>query len=117
MVNPCHTSAQICICLFRQSNMRIVLTINSKYNEIEIILILLSQLCAFPVQPHHSSLLGLYGPVLLCLLGNMEKYSPSCQSNTETQLFHYCLSMKEDTGSIIFRNQQCLYQDSSWDVR
>ena len=39
------------------------------------------------VLQQQSSLLGLYGPVLLHLLGNTGKYSPSCQTNTENKLF------------------------------
>ena len=53
---------------------------------------LLFQYCSpdhvyFLVLPQQSSLLGLYGPVLLHLLGNSGKYSPSCHTNTENQRF------------------------------
>ena len=71
----------------------------------------------FLVLKQQSSLLGLYGPVLLRLLGNTGKYSPSCQTNTENQLFQYCPTRKDNTGSITFRNWECLYYDSSWDIR
>ena len=36
----------------------------------------------FLVLPQQSSVLGLYGTVLLHLLVNTGKYSPSCQNNT-----------------------------------
>ena len=67
----------------------------------------------FLVLQQESSLLGLYGPVLLHLLGNTGKYSPSCQTNTENQLFQYCPTRKDNTGSITFRNWECLYYDST----
>ena len=67
----------------------------------------------FLVLPQQSSLLGLYGPVLHHLLGNMGKYSPSCQTNAENQLIQYCPTRKDSTGSINFRNWECLYYDSS----
>ena len=41
----------------------------------------------FLVLPQQSSLLGLYGPELLHLLGLTGKYSPSCETNTENKLF------------------------------
>ena len=50
------------------------------------------------VLPQQSSLLGLYGPVLLHLLSNTGKYSPSCQTNTVNQLFQYCPTGKDKTG-------------------
>ena len=71
----------------------------------------------FLVLPQQSSLLGLYGPVLLHLLGNTGKYSPSCYTNTENQLFQYCPTRKDNTGNITFRNWECLYYDSSRDIR
>ena len=37
------------------------------------------------------------------LLGNTEKYSPSCQTNTGTELFQYCPTRKDNTGSVTFR--------------
>ena len=58
----------------------------------------------FLALPQQSSLLGLYGPVLLHLLGNTGKYSPSCQ---------YCPTRKDNTGYITFRNWECLYYDSN----
>ena len=56
----------------------------------------------FLVLPQQSSLLGLYGPVMLHLLGNKGKYSPSCHTNTENQLLYYCPTRKDITGSITF---------------
>ena len=44
----------------------------------------------FLVLLQQSYLLGLYGPVLLCLLSNTLKYSPSCKGNTENNFFQYC---------------------------
>ena len=55
----------------------------------------------FLVLQQESSLLGLYGPVLIHLLGNTRKYSPSCQTNTENQLFQYCPTRKDSTDSIL----------------
>ena len=71
----------------------------------------------FLLLPQQSSLLGLYGPVLLHLLGNTGIYTPSCQTNTENQLFQYCPTRKDNTGSIASRNWECLYYDSSLDIQ
>ena len=54
----------------------------------------------FLVLPQQSSLLGQYRPVLLHLLANTGKYSPSCQTNTENQLFQYCPTRKDNIGII-----------------
>ena len=71
----------------------------------------------FLVLPQQSSLLALYGPVLLHLLGNIGKYSPSCQTNTENQILQYCPTKKDNNGRITFINWECLYYDSSQDIR
>ena len=71
----------------------------------------------FLVLPQQSSLLGLYGSILLHLLGNTGKYSPSCKTNTENQIFQYWPTSKNNTGSITFRNWECLYYGSSRDIR
>ena len=71
----------------------------------------------FLVLPQQSCLLGLCGRVLLYLLSNTGKYSPSCQTNTKNQLFQYCSTRKDNTGSITFRNWEYLYYDLSWDIR
>ena len=55
----------------------------------------------FLVLPQQSSLLGLYRPVLLHLLGNKGKCSPSFQTNTENQLFQYCPPGMDNIGGII----------------
>ena len=67
--------------------------------------------------PQQSSLLDLYGPVLLHPLGNTGKYGPSCQTNIENQFFQYCPTRKDNTGSLTFRNWECLYYDWSWDIQ
>ena len=67
--------------------------------------------------PQQSCLRGLYRPLLLHLLGNTEKYSPSCHTNKENQLFQYCPTGKGNTRSIIFINWECLYYDSSQDAQ
>ena len=89
---------------------------NKENTEIELFLYCSSEHVYFRVLPQHSSPLGLYGPVVLHLLGNTGKYSPSCQTNTENQLFQYCLTRKDNTGSITFRNWEYLYYDSSQDM-
>ena len=91
----------------------------TKKNNIEILLLYYCSLghVYFLVLPQQSSQLGLYGPVLLHLLGNTGKYSPICQTNTENQLFQYCPTQKDNTGSITFRKWECLYYDSSRDIR
>ena len=50
---------------------------------------------------HNRVLMGLYGPVSLHILGNRGKYSPSCQTNTENQLFQYWPTRKDNTESIL----------------
>ena len=52
------------------------------------------------VLPQQSSLLGLYGPLLLHILGNTRKYSPSSQANTEKKFFRYCPPKMDNTGRI-----------------
>ena len=71
----------------------------------------------FLVLQQESSLLGLYGLILRHLLGNTGKYSPSCQTNMENQLFQYWPTSKDNTGSINFRNWECLYYDSIRDIQ
>ena len=71
----------------------------------------------FLVLPQQSSLLGIYRPVLFHLLGNTGKYSPSCQTNIENQLFQYCPTRKDNNGIKTFRNWECLYYDSSRDIQ
>ena len=56
-------------------------------------------LLLFLVQPQQSSLLGLYKPVLFRLLDNTGKYTPSCEGNTENQLFQYCAPGEANTKS------------------
>ena len=51
------------------------------------------------------------------LLGNTGKYSHSCQTNTDNQLFQYCPTKKDITWSMTFRNWECLYYDSNWDIQ
>ena len=60
----------------------------------------------FLVLQEESSLLGLYGPVLRHLLGNTGKYSPSCQTNMENQLFQYWPTSKNNTGHLCFKQAQ-----------
>ena len=51
-------------------------------------------------------------------IGKFSNYSPSCQTNMENQLFQYCTTRKDNTGSVTFRNWNfCLYNDSSRDTR
>ena len=42
------------------------------------------------------------GPILLCLLGNTRKYSPSCERNMGNQLFQYCHPREANTMSFIY---------------
>ena len=58
----------------------------------------------FLVLSQQSSLLGLYGPLLLHLLGNMVKYSSSGQTNMQNQLFQYCPTKEYKTRSKSFKN-------------
>ena len=71
----------------------------------------------FVVLPQQSYVLGIYRPILLHLLGNTRRYSPSCQTNMENYLFQHCHTRKDNTGSITVRNWECLYYDSRWDIR
>ena len=74
--------------------------------------ILLFQYCSldhvyFLVLPQQSSLLGLYRPVLLHLLGNTGKYTPAAGP----------IRRINSSKIVLPGNQKCLYYDSSWDIR
>ena len=71
----------------------------------------------FLVLPQQCSPLGLNGTCIASSNGQNRKIYPSCQTNTENQLFQYCPTRKDNTESINFSNWECLYYDSSWDIR
>ena len=65
---------------------------------------------------------SLYGTILLHLLGNTGKYSLSCKTHTENQLFQYCPTRKDKTRSILLVIENvCIgytvkYSLSPWEI-